>query len=109
MPFFRFGPIDNAIVHRRWLIDITMLSRHCDSAAFQYHIQKENDGTPKGNKYEMGGKYRRGDHVQLLLLAKACNGFCMRTICFDFTFEHLQQGGGRMERDAPLDVSPEKM
>ncbi len=27
----RVGPIDNAIVHRRWLTDITMLSRHRDS------------------------------------------------------------------------------
>ncbi len=30
------------------------------SAASQYCVRKENDvfyGTPKGNKYEMGGKY----------------------------------------------------
>ncbi len=27
----RVGPIDDAIVHRRWLTDIMMLSRHRDS------------------------------------------------------------------------------
>ncbi len=30
----RVGPIDDAIVHRRWLTDITMLSRHRDSCVW---------------------------------------------------------------------------
>ncbi len=68
----RVGPIDDAIVHRQWLIDITMLSWHRDpppyppqSAASQYRVWKENDvyyGTPKGNKYEMGGKIHISIH-----------------------------------------------
>ncbi len=55
----RVGPIDD--VHRWWLIDMTMLSQHRyplpQSTATQQRVRKENDGTPKGNKYEMGGKY----------------------------------------------------
>ncbi len=30
---------------------------------------------------------------------KACNAFRMRAVFSDFTFEHVKQGGERMERD----------
>ncbi len=35
----RVGPIDDAIAHRRWLTDITMLSWHCDSPSLNQHTQ----------------------------------------------------------------------